>query len=252
MVLKNGNTYPTGFYLNELGVPAKALYDAGYDLVFATPKGNRPALDVTSDNVKYFGNNQKRYDDIRSLYVSLTDLRRPKDLQTVINEGLDQYDGIFIPGGHAPMTDLIASPELGKILRHFHEQNKPTAVICHGVCALASTVSDPEAYRKALVDGDFSRAQAIAGDWIYKGYGMTAFSSTEDILGEIKMGGPVPFFPETALQSAGGIVEVGPQRQSHTHIHNELISGQNPQSDEALCPILLDALAAKNKKVINP
>ena len=33
MQLTEGKTEPTGYYLNEFGVPAKALVDAGYTLV---------------------------------------------------------------------------------------------------------------------------------------------------------------------------------------------------------------------------
>ena len=256
LTLKNGKPYKTGFYFNELGVPAKALYDAGYELVYATPKGNRPSLDTTSDNLKYFNNDVKKYESIRNFYVSSIELRHPQTLKSVIDGGLDQFEGIFIPGGHAPMTDLMVSSELGKILKYFHERGKPTGVICHGPCALVSTVDDPVGFRKSLVEGDFVKAQSLAGDWIYKEYGMTVFSSTEDLLGEAKMGGLVPFFPETALQSAGGIVEVGSQRRSHIRIHNELITGQNPQSD-GNCAMpswmpLRKRISPQNKRDCNP
>ena len=242
LLLKNGKTYPTGFYLNELTVPAKALMDAGYDLVFADPKGNTPALDVTSDNVKYFGGDQQKYDTYKNFYQSLSGLKNPSTLKNIIAGGLEQFSAIFIPGGHAPMTDLMQDTNLGSILTYFHKASKPTAIICHGPCSLVSTLKDPVGYRQALVDGDFAKAMTLAGDWIYKGYAMTVFSSTEDILGALKMGGEVPFFPETVLQSAGAIVEVGPQRQSHVRQDRELITGQNPQSDVALCGLLLEAL----------
>lgn len=46
--LKAGKTMTSGYYLNELGVPAAALLDAGYDLTLVTPKGNRPQADKSS------------------------------------------------------------------------------------------------------------------------------------------------------------------------------------------------------------
>jgi putative intracellular protease/amidase len=242
LVLKNGKIYQTGYYLNELAVPAKALSDAGYELVFANPKGNAPSMDVTSDNAKYFGGDQQKYLAMKAFHDSLKNLQSPMALKDVISGGLSEYKAIFIPGGHAPMTDLMASPELGQILTHFHVENKPTAIICHGPCALVSTVKDPVAYRQALVAGDFAKAQTLASDWIYKGYSMTVFSTTEDILGIAKMGGELPFYPETVLQSAGAKVEVGEQRKSNTRMDRELITGQNPQSDEALCTALLAKL----------
>jgi hypothetical protein len=41
--LKDGKTFTTGYYLNELIIPAQRFAAAGYELVFADPKGNRPA-----------------------------------------------------------------------------------------------------------------------------------------------------------------------------------------------------------------
>lgn len=46
--LQDGKTLPTGYYLNEFGVPADALLRAGYQLTVATPKGNQPKADPRS------------------------------------------------------------------------------------------------------------------------------------------------------------------------------------------------------------
>lgn len=42
--LKDGKTFETGYYLNELVDPAMRFKDAGYELVFANPKGNTPQV----------------------------------------------------------------------------------------------------------------------------------------------------------------------------------------------------------------
>jgi putative intracellular protease/amidase len=242
LILNNGNTFTTGYYLNELTVPAKALSDAGYELIFANPQGNTPALDQSSNNVKYFGGDEQKYEMYKNFHDSLEGLKHPSTLKDVMAGGLEKFSGIFIPGGHAPMTDLMANADLGNILKYFHNVRKPTAIICHGPCALVSAVQDPISYRAALVAGDFAKAQTFVGDWIYKGYGMTVFSSTEDLLSAAKMGGQVPFFPETSLQTAGATVEVGPQRTSHVRVDRELITGQNPQSDVELSEKLMSIL----------
>jgi putative intracellular protease/amidase len=41
-----------------------------------------------------------------------------------------------VPGGHAPMQDLLADPALGRLLRAFHAEGKTTALVCHGPIAL--------------------------------------------------------------------------------------------------------------------
>src|ERR1700749_546761 len=53
--LKDGKVYPTGYYLNEFVVPYRKLVEAGYEPGIANPKGDRPIMDVNSNNAMYFG-----------------------------------------------------------------------------------------------------------------------------------------------------------------------------------------------------
>jgi hypothetical protein len=55
-------------------------------------------------------------------------ITRPRPFHSITDEELKTFDGIFIPGGHAPLTDLGADPELGRILLHFHAEVKPTGI----------------------------------------------------------------------------------------------------------------------------
>src|SRR3984957_15084956 len=66
--------------------------------------------------------------------------------------------------------------------------------------------------------------------------------------------GPLPmsanfFSPDFALRSAGGDVSVVAPWGSYALQDRELISGQNPFSDQALLKLLLPALDAKKKVV---
>jgi len=65
----------------------------------------------------------------------------------VLEGDLQRYAGLLIPGGHAPLIDLANNPEVGALLRHFHQAGKPTAAICHGPIALLSAQRDPAAYQ---------------------------------------------------------------------------------------------------------
>ena len=71
MQLAEGKTEPTGYYLNEFGVPAKALVDAGYTLVLATPKGNAPSVDKKSVIPQYFDGGESQMLEIQSFVASL-------------------------------------------------------------------------------------------------------------------------------------------------------------------------------------
>jgi hypothetical protein len=59
--LRDGKTYPTGCFLNELTVPVMALMSAGYEITFANPKGNAPTMDAQSDTSYFFGKDEKRH-----------------------------------------------------------------------------------------------------------------------------------------------------------------------------------------------
>jgi protease I len=47
------------------------------------------------------------------------------------------YDGLVLPGGRAPEY-LRLNPKVLEIVRHFNEQNKPIAAICHAAQMLAA------------------------------------------------------------------------------------------------------------------
>jgi putative intracellular protease/amidase len=100
----------------------------------------------------------------------------------------------------------------------------------------------------ALAAGDADGARAKAQGWIYAGYKMTIFSTAEEQQREpLEIGGKVLFYPDFALRTAGGDVTVLAPWTSYALQDRELISGQNPFSDQALLKLLLPALDAKKK-----
>jgi putative intracellular protease/amidase len=72
---------------------------------------------------------------------------------------------------------------------------------------------------------------------------MTIFSTAEEQQREpIEIGGKVLFYPDFALRAAGGDVSVVAPWKSYVIQDRELISGQNPFSDQELLTHLLPAL----------
>jgi putative intracellular protease/amidase len=61
-------------------------------------------------------------------------------------------------------SQMYYDPELGRILSHFHEQQKPTASLCHGPWAFLSTKVGPQR------------------EFAYKGYKITAWSDAEKFM----------------------------------------------------------------------
>ena len=112
--LKDGKVYTgAGYYLNELTVPVRGLMKEGYEITFANPKGNTPQLDVHSAVADFFGGDEARLQDYLKFRDSLTGLKNPTRISDVVASGLDQYDAVFVPGGHGPMIDLLDDPDAG-------------------------------------------------------------------------------------------------------------------------------------------
>jgi putative intracellular protease/amidase len=249
--LKDGGCYTgAGYYLNELTVPVRALMKEGYEITFANPKGNAPQVDVHSEVADFFGGDAAKLEDYMLFRDGLKGLRDPARISDVIASGLDQYDAVFVPGGHGPMIDLLDDPSAGIVMRHFHETSKPTAVLCHGPISLLSALPNSKEFVAALAAGDAAGAHAKAQGWIYAGYKMTIFSTAEEQQREpLEIGGKVLFYPDFALRTAGGDVSVLAPWTSYVLQDRELISGQNPFSDQALLKLLLPALDGKRKSV---
>lgn len=231
--LKDGKVFATGFYLNELMQPVKALLDAGHQVAFATPEGKAPTMDTTSADKMYFNGDEKAMRDYRALLDKLQITSRVHSpvisLSRVEQIGYGHFDAVYVPGGHAPMQDLLTSLAVGRLLADFHARGKTTALVCHGPIALLSTLPDALGFTRQLAAG---KAGDGAPKWIYAGYRMTVISNAEEEQAKALLGGgAMKFYPQTALQRAGGIYSsnVVPFT-AHMVTDRELITGQNPAS----------------------
>lgn len=247
LTLKDNRTDPTGYFLDELAVPAMRLIEEGYDVVLATPKGDIPVMDAKSNHVSLFNNNQAALDKALDFVKHHPVMQNPIKIKDAVEQGLEKYAAVYVPGGHAPMNDLMQDKDFGKVLRHFHENNKPTAFLCHGPIASIAALDDAAGYRAALVSGDFEAQKTKSANWQYAGYRMTIFSNAEEYPVEaFVLKGKVPFYVADALQIAGGTVEHAPVGQGHVVRDRELITGQNPASDHMIAEELIKALAEKH------
>jgi putative intracellular protease/amidase len=240
--LKEGKTYATGYYLNEFVVPYRKLVEAGYEPVIANPNGDRPVMDASSNNAMFFGGDDVARVDALKFAEGLTLLDRPRTLASVVAEGTDRYVGLFIPGGHAPMADLLKDKNLGKILTDFHNTSRPTGIVCHGPIVLLSALPDPDAFIASMIAGD-GKASSLNAGWPYAGYRLTVFATGEEqaLEGPSGLGGNVQYYPVNALAEAGARVETIANWHPNVVVDRELITGQQPMS----APAFGDALVAK-------
>ncbi len=226
VTLKDGSTHPTGYFLPELAGPLKGLIAAGYEVTFANPTGREPKMDRVSDSARWF-KSEAEYLEAKKLLSAQRGLKSPRKLSALTEAELNGYDGLFLPGGHAPMEDLYRDAQLGRILRHFHAAMKPTALICHAPVALLSARQGKS--------------------WIYSGYQMTVFSNAEEKQEEDSghLDGYLTFYVADALSAAGAKVSTAEPWKSHAVRDRELITGQNPMSEDGFTPLFIEALTER-------
>jgi len=203
------NGHSTGLWLEEFAVPYRVLHDAGHAVLVASPKGGDTPIDARSADA---AEEHPEWEEAAKLLQ-----------QTHPLEGLraDDYDAVFIPGGHGTMFDFPDNPVLGTLVADFHAQGKPIASVCHGPAAFVG-----------VVRGD--------GKPLVEGYTLTAFSDAEETLSGLA--DVVPFLLSTRLAELGAEVENGLPMLSHVRQDRQLITGQNPKSSEAAAELLVKAL----------
>ena len=242
--VQGGKWGPTGNYLNETVVPIMALIDATYDIQLATPDGTKPHMDRASDSAAHFGGDTAAYARAKAFWSNDPAMNQIQPLAMVIAKGLDDYAGVFVPGGQAPVVDLMQDPQMGEVLRHFHDHARPTALLCHGPIALVSAMPRAREFRAALMAGDESKAKELAKGWPYAGYRMTIFSASEETWVEKEiLHGKMYFTMPQALSAAGGdVATTKVDFEPHVIVDRELITGQNPRSDHSVGEALVKAL----------
>lgn len=268
-------THPTGYFLPELTTPLQGILAAGYDIVFANPTGKEPAVDKLSIDPRWFKGAtdsdeeaRTKLEQAKELVASLPGIKNPRLLSSFTEDELKGFDGIFLPGGHAPMEDLYKDIHLGRILRYFHRAQKPTALICHAPVALLSAMDDPatklneaaefvevvsvighlktkdpEGY-KEMIAGLEQTLGRLSNRWPYKGYLLTVFSNAEEQYEEGRdIPGFLTYYVADALAYAGATVRhADGMWKSHIELSDELVTGQNPMSDVSFRDGFLEGL----------
>jgi len=157
----------------------------------------------------------------RAYLDSISDqLANPVDLDEVT---ADDFDLVFVPGGHGPMEDLAGSASFGRLLAEFTAQNKAVAAVCHGPAALLP-------------------AQDEYG-WLFRGRRVTGFTNVEEA--QVGFADRAPWLLEDRLQEVGGAFEASAAPWApHFVVDGNLYTGQNPASSLPLAQLLLTAVAS--------
>ncbi len=211
-----------GFWGEELIGPLDTFDAAGYEVVFATPNGKRPAALPPSMDAKYVDpplgrtvtseevaakvraiNASPRLEkplDLSKLmperpYFSSHNLIREletyyKELDRVQKEVLSDYDALLLVGGSGPIVDMANNYRVHELILDFYRKDKPIAAECYGVACLAFARSEED--RKSIIEGRHVTGHCIEYDY----HDGTGFLGTDFNMG------PPPYPLEYILRDA--------------------------------------------------
>lgn len=199
----------TGLWLEEFAVPYMLFISKGFSVQVASIQGGKAPIDPRSNPTA----------EQSKIWADAIDAL--EETQKLDNVSAENFDAVFIPGGHGTMFDLPESPDLHQILRDFAEQEKVIAAMCHGPASLVNVT---------LSNG----TPLVAGKTI------TSFTNEEEAAAGFidKM----PFLLESRLRELGANFVEKSNWADHIEVDGHLITGQNPQSSDSIAKAVIEAL----------
>jgi putative intracellular protease/amidase len=195
----------TGFWLEELASPYYVFVDAGANVTLASIKGGEPPLDPKSHLPESQTEATQRFMADEEAKMRL------KNTVAIADINVEDYDAIFLPGGHGTMWDFPASDTLKQLIEDFDRAQKAIAAVCHAPAALVTVKS-------------------VSGEPLVKGRTITAFTDSEERA--VQLEEVVPFMLESRLRELGSNFKVAADFEPHVEQDGHLITGQNPASSQ--------------------
>lgn len=202
------NGKPTGIWLEEFTVPYLLFAEAGYKITVASPKGGKVQIDPGSMT-----------DGIPGEWKEAAScLDGTAQAGTLIAE---DFDAIFLPGGHGTMFDLPNNAEVNRLITEFEAQGKVIAAVCHGPAG-------------------FVGVKKADGTSLVAGKRVTSFTDAEEAAAG--MVEEMPFLLETKLREEGAEFVPAELWASHIEVDGTLVTGQNPASSGPAAEAVINLL----------
>ncbi|PBB05982.1 MULTISPECIES: type 1 glutamine amidotransferase domain-containing protein [Salimicrobium] len=191
---------PTGIWLSEFAEAYNEFKQHGFDVTVASPGGGQSPVDPNSVS----DDEPQENLDAKPMLENTT----PID-----SLNAEDFDAVFLPGGHGTMFDFPDNEKLQSMLRETYESEKPLAAVCHGPAALVNV---------KLSDGQY----------LVQGKSVNAFTDAEEA--DTTLDQHMPFLLESKLRERGAHFLSAPNWSEHVETDGKLITGQNPQSTVAV------------------
>jgi putative intracellular protease/amidase len=215
--------WPVGFWAAELFHPYFEFTRKRYDVTIASPDGGKVEMDALSDP-----RDESKWsaDDL----ISMGAVNTPEVVGLLDNTPalrdvtFDDHDAVVVCGGQAPMFQFRDHPDVKRAIATFYEARKPTAVLCHGTCALLDV-------------------QLSDGSYLIAGKTMTGFANVEEDFSDAAVGQQVmPFRIEDEARKRGANYIQGGLLKAFAVRDMNLITGQQQYSARKVAELVIEAL----------
>lgn len=212
-----GNTgEKTGFWVEEFAAPYYVFKDAGATITVASPLGGQPPVDPKSALEDFQTDATRRFDADVAAQAALANSLPLSQVKA------EDYAGVFYPGGHGPLWDLVNDAQSIALIEDFNKQGKVVSAVCHASAALLN-------------------AKDAQGEYLISGKAVTGFSNSEEAA--VQLTDIVPFLLEDELIARKGNYQSAADWSPFVIQDGLLITGQNPASSELVAQKIIAHLS---------
>ncbi|QHJ72284.1 type 1 glutamine amidotransferase domain-containing protein [Planococcus halotolerans] len=204
------NNYETGWWGEELFAPMEILKKAGHEVELASPLGGKPTIDQASIGNEY---------DPEGKYKNMYEAGLADNTQRLSDITPEDYDAVFIVGGHGAMYDLAENETLHSIINSVYDNGKIVSAVCHGPAPLIWT-------------------KRPNGESILSGLDVTGYPEAVEPEG---LPAILPFSLEGEMSKVANYTA----DEKVVWGNDQLVTGRDPFSSEALAEELVKALDKK-------
>ncbi|MCA0987631.1 type 1 glutamine amidotransferase domain-containing protein [Guptibacillus algicola] len=198
----------TGLWLEEFAVPYNIFKEKGYEIKVTSIKGGKVELDPNSIPEE----SHPEWEEAQQKLEITTPLSK---------EDANQFDAVFLPGGHGTMFDFPDSETLLHVLQEQAQSDKVIGAVCHGPAGLVNVTYND-------------------GTPIVQGKQVTGFTDSEEE--EMQLVEKMPFLLESTLRLKGADFTSQENWADFAVRDGKLVTGQNPQSSASAANKVVEAL----------
>ncbi|MFE7323888.1 type 1 glutamine amidotransferase domain-containing protein [Streptomyces sp. NPDC057565] len=210
--------YRTGLWLGELTHFYDVAEQAGFESTIASIAGGLVPLDPESlahDVLGELGTGRR--------YADREFMDKLENTMSVTEADVEDYDAIYLTGGHGVMFDFHQSQELESLIARFYDSGRIVSAVCHGPCGLLDVTLE-------------------SGEPLVKGKRVTGFSWPEEELAQRDKA--VPYSLQDGLKKLGADYSTADKPfDSYVVEDGRLITGQNPGSAKAVADAVVKHLS---------